>query len=60
MQTSVLYPAVHEFTAYRERYGAPSLPHTEHTARAEITIPLHMAMDQAALDRVVAALEDTV
>lgn len=60
VQTSIFYPAVHEFTAYRERFGVPSLPYTEHAARAEITIPLHMAMDDAALERVVAALEDTV
>jgi dTDP-4-amino-4,6-dideoxygalactose transaminase len=60
VQTSIFYPAVHEFTAYRERFGAPSLPQTEHAARAEITIPLHMAMDDAALERVVGALEDTV
>ena len=34
VQTSLLYPAVHEFTAYRERYGLPSLPRSEHIARA--------------------------
>ena len=60
VQTSIFYPAVHEFTAYRELHGARSLPHTEHAARAEITIPLHMAMDATAQQRVVAALEDTV
>src|SRR6478735_4379854 len=40
VQTSLLYPAVHEFTAYRERYGLPSIPRSEHIARAEITLPL--------------------
>ena len=40
VQTSLFYPAVHEFTAYRERYGLPSLPRSEHIARAEITLPL--------------------
>jgi dTDP-4-amino-4,6-dideoxygalactose transaminase len=60
VQTSIFYPAVHEFTAYRERFAAGRLPHTEHAARAEITIPLHMAMDAAALERVVTALEETV
>jgi dTDP-4-amino-4,6-dideoxygalactose transaminase len=60
VQTSIFYPAVHEFTAYRERYGVQSLPHTEHAARAEITIPLHAGMDEAVQDRVVAALAETV
>jgi dTDP-4-amino-4,6-dideoxygalactose transaminase len=60
VQTSIFYPAVHEFTAYRERSQGLSLPHTEHAARAEITIPLHMAMDAAAQERVVAALKDVV
>ena len=41
VQTSVFYPAVHEFTAYRERFGTPSLPRTEYVARAEITLPLY-------------------
>jgi dTDP-4-amino-4,6-dideoxygalactose transaminase len=60
VQTSIFYPAVHEFTANRERSQGLSLPHTEHAARAEITIPLHMAMDAAAQERVVAALKDVV
>ena len=47
VQTSLFYPAVHEFTAYRERFGTPSLPRTEHVARAEITLPLYPDMDEA-------------
>jgi dTDP-4-amino-4,6-dideoxygalactose transaminase len=57
VQTSVFYPAVHEFTAYRERFGTPSLPITEYVARAEITLPLYPDMDAALIDRVVTALE---
>lgn len=57
VQTSVFYPAVHEFTAYRERFGTPSLPRTEFVARAEITLPLYPDMDDALIDRVVGALE---
>ncbi len=53
VQTSVFYPAVHEFTAYRERFGTPSLPRTEYVARAEITLPLFPDMDEALQDRVV-------
>lgn len=56
IQTSVFYPAVHEFTAYRERFGTPSLPRTEYVARAEITLPLYPDLDEALIDRVVDAL----
>jgi dTDP-4-amino-4,6-dideoxygalactose transaminase len=60
VQTSLFYPAVHEFTAYRERFGVPSLPRTEHIARAEITIPLFPDMDEATQDRVVGALAEAL
>src|SRR5262249_1195732 len=56
VQTSVFYPAVHEFTAYRERYPGISLPRTEHAARAEVTIPLYPHMTEAEQDRVVEAI----
>ena len=60
VQTSLLYPAVHEFTAYRERYGLPSLPRSEHIARAEITLPLFAELEEAAQDRVVATLAEAL
>jgi dTDP-4-amino-4,6-dideoxygalactose transaminase len=60
VQTSVFYPAVHEFTAYRERFGTPSLPRTEYVARAEITLPLYRDMDEALIDRVVGALAEAL
>jgi dTDP-4-amino-4,6-dideoxygalactose transaminase len=60
IQTSVFYPAVHEFTAYRERFDTPRLPHTEYAARAEITIPLFPGMDDALQDRVVEGLADAL
>jgi dTDP-4-amino-4,6-dideoxygalactose transaminase len=56
VQTSLFYPAVHELGVYRERYGAVGLPHSEHVARAEITLPLFPEMDEPDQDRVVAAL----
>jgi dTDP-4-amino-4,6-dideoxygalactose transaminase len=56
VQTSLFYPAVHEFTAYRQRYGSPSLPISEHIARTEMTIPLFPGMDEATQDRVVRAI----
>jgi dTDP-4-amino-4,6-dideoxygalactose transaminase len=60
VQTSLFYPAIHEFTAYRERYGAVSLPRSEHIARAEITVPLFPEMDEPTQDRVVGALAEAL
>jgi dTDP-4-amino-4,6-dideoxygalactose transaminase len=60
IQTSVFYPAVHEFTAYRERFGAQGLPHTERVARTEITIPLFAHLDESMQDRVVDGLREAL
>jgi dTDP-4-amino-4,6-dideoxygalactose transaminase len=60
IQTSVFYPAVHEFSAYRERFGAQRLPHTERVARTEITIPLFAHLDEATQDRVVEGLREAL
>jgi dTDP-4-amino-4,6-dideoxygalactose transaminase len=60
VQTSVFYPAIHEFTAYRRRFGSQHLPNTEYAARAEITIPLFPGMDAEQQDRVVAALGEAL
>ncbi len=57
VQTSVFYPAIHEFTAYRERFPAISLPHTERAARAQVTLPLFTHMTDEQQDQVVGALE---
>jgi dTDP-4-amino-4,6-dideoxygalactose transaminase len=56
VQTSLMYPSVHEFTAYRRRFPGVSLPQTERCARSEICIPLFPHMRQEQQDRVVAAL----
>ena len=56
VQTSLFYPAVHEFTVYRKRYPGASLPLTERAARSEITLPLFTHLTDADQDRVVAAL----
>jgi dTDP-4-amino-4,6-dideoxygalactose transaminase len=60
VQTSVFYPAIHEFSAYRRRLGEQSLPNTEYAARAEITIPLFPDMQAAQQDRVVEALAEAL
>lgn len=56
IQTSVLYPAVHEFTAFRRLFPDVSLPRTERAARAEVTIPLYPHMTRTEQNRVVAAI----
>lgn len=56
VQTSVLYPAIHEFSAYRERVPGVQLARTELAAGSEITIPLFPHMTEEQQERVVAAL----
>lgn len=60
VQTSILYPAVHEFSAYRARFPDVSLPRTERAARSEVTIPLYPHMTAAQQDRVVRGIEQAV
>jgi dTDP-4-amino-4,6-dideoxygalactose transaminase len=58
IQTSLLYPAVHEFTAYVELYGRQSRPVAERIARSQVTIPLYPHMTHEQQDRVVEALAE--
>jgi dTDP-4-amino-4,6-dideoxygalactose transaminase len=60
IQTSILYPAIHEFSAYRERFPDVSLPRTEQAARSELTIPLYPHMSDADQQRVVNAIEQVI
>lgn len=60
VQTSLLYAAVHEFSAYVERYGTASLPVSEAVARSQLTVPLFGHMTHDDQDRVVAALAEAL
>jgi dTDP-4-amino-4,6-dideoxygalactose transaminase len=62
IQTSVHYPAVHRFTAYRGRRGTgdDSLPRTEEVAARELTLPLHPLMEEADVDLVTSALAEAL
>lgn len=60
IQTSLLYPAINEFTAYRTLLGERRLPQAERIARTEITLPLYPHMSEDDQDRVVAALADAL
>jgi dTDP-4-amino-4,6-dideoxygalactose transaminase len=60
IQTSIFYPSIHRFTAYRERFPDVSLPITELASRTELTLPFypHMSFDDQ--DRVAGALAEAV
>ena len=58
VQTSVLYPSINEFTAYGR--GEQSLPRCERAARTQLTLPLYPHLGDERLDRVVAALRESL
>ena len=60
MQTSLLYPAIHEFSEYRRRFPGVSLPRTELAARTEVTIPLYPHITADEQDRVISAVEEAL
>jgi dTDP-4-amino-4,6-dideoxygalactose transaminase len=60
IQTSVHYPPIHGFKAYRERWPEVSLSKTESVSSREITVPLFAHMTDSQLNRVVRALEAEV
>jgi dTDP-4-amino-4,6-dideoxygalactose transaminase len=60
IQTSIFYPAIHRFSAYRERFPGVSLPITERAAQTELTLPLFGHMTFADQDRVVAGLAEVL
>jgi dTDP-4-amino-4,6-dideoxygalactose transaminase len=60
IQTSIFYPSIHRFTAYRERFPEISLPITELASRTELTLPLYPHMTYDDQDRVVGALAKAI
>ena len=58
VQTSVLYPALHEFTAYEG--SSEGLPKSELAARTQLTLPLYPHLTEAQQDRVVSAVADGI
>jgi dTDP-4-amino-4,6-dideoxygalactose transaminase len=60
IQTSILYPSIHQLTAYRGRSEHISLPRTELASRTELTLPLFPHMTHADQDRVVSALAESL
>ncbi|HEY0777138.1 MAG TPA: DegT/DnrJ/EryC1/StrS family aminotransferase [Gemmatirosa sp.] len=58
IQTSLFYPAIHEFSVYEKLYGEQSLPLSQRWARSELTIPLFPHMSESDVDRVVEAIAE--
>jgi dTDP-4-amino-4,6-dideoxygalactose transaminase len=58
IQTSLHYPPIHQFTAYRDLDSTRPLPRTEKAAARAITLPLFAGMDDEQLELVVDALLD--
>jgi dTDP-4-amino-4,6-dideoxygalactose transaminase len=57
VQTSLLYPSITEFSAYRDA-AAEGLPRSERFARTQVTIPLYPHLTEADQDRVVEAVRE--
>jgi dTDP-4-amino-4,6-dideoxygalactose transaminase len=57
IQTSIHYPAIHQFSYYRERFPGISLPMTELAAGREVTLPLYPTMGEERVEAVVAAVQ---
>src|SRR5271154_4696925 len=60
IQTSIFYPSIHRFSAYRERFPDTSLPITELASRTELTLPFYPHMSNDDQDRVVTALSEVI
>lgn len=59
IQTSIHYPPVHQFTAYRD-HTARDLKRTESLAGREVTLPLYPALSEADVALVVEAVRDSL
>ncbi|WP_433802907.1 DegT/DnrJ/EryC1/StrS family aminotransferase [Actinomycetospora sp. CA-084318] len=58
IQTSLLYPSIHEFTAFRARYGEQHLPRSRDWSDREVTLPLYPHLTEEQQDRVVEAVTE--
>jgi len=63
IQTSIHYPPIHLFEAYRREYdrsGLPELKNTEALAAREVTLPLHPKMSAADVHLVADVIRDSL
>jgi dTDP-4-amino-4,6-dideoxygalactose transaminase len=60
IQSSIHYPPVHLFSYYRKLYPSVVLPKSEEFCRRELSLPLHPALEEADVERVVTCLRTTL
>jgi dTDP-4-amino-4,6-dideoxygalactose transaminase len=60
VQTSIFYPSIHLFSAYRRRFPDVRLPITELASRTELTLPHYPHMTEADQAAVVERLADAL
>lgn len=60
VQTTMMYPGIHEFSAYRERYSGVRLPRTELASRTQLNLPFFPHMSDTQFDQVVGALAEVL
>lgn len=60
VQTSVLYPAIHEFSAYSSDAPPRPLPRSELVARSQLTLPLYPHLSDEDQDRVANGVLDVL
>ncbi len=56
IQSSIHYPPVHLFSYYRKLYPEIALPKSEEFCRRELSLPLHPALEETDVERVVDCL----
>jgi dTDP-4-amino-4,6-dideoxygalactose transaminase len=56
IQTSIHYPAVHQFSAYKEFYS--ELPKTDQVASSEITLPIYSKLDNCQVNFIADTLRE--
>jgi dTDP-4-amino-4,6-dideoxygalactose transaminase len=60
IQSSIHYPPVHHFSYYCERFPSVTLPNTEEFSAKVMTLPLHPALTESDVKRVIRALRDAI
>ena len=60
IQTSIHYPPIHQFTAYKHEYKNISLPHTDNIATREVSLPLYPTMTEEDVLLVSQAVKDSI
>lgn len=60
IQSSIHYPPSHQFTYYREIFPDVVLPNTEEFCSRELTLPLHPALREDDVEKVVRSLRTAI